>query len=222
MADYVIPRALVPTRATPDAVHVAYAPDLAGADTMHNILFIPDGFLDTDADLKRFDEIVAKVVDEMFTKPRHQPYPLLEGRFNVWKAYAASPQHVLTCGYHINELPSQDNRLPKGYPIPYNGSPTGDATKYTVEELVRRVGLPQQPRRATPSWDSASARGRPIAVRARASRWSRSPRATTATPRSAHSSSGSTSSIQSAPCHWILGAIRQSCSRRGTPVPATR
>jgi hypothetical protein len=122
-----------------DTVRVA---DMANAGDIHNMLFIAEGFRDTDADRKTFDEIVTKVADEMFTKPRHQPYPLLQGSINVWKAYMPSQQHVMTCAYHINELPSEGNVLPAGYPIPYNGHPKGDTTKYTVEELVRRVGLP--------------------------------------------------------------------------------
>jgi hypothetical protein len=70
----------------------------------------------------------------MFSKDRHQPYPLLQGSFNIWKAYIPSRQHVLTCAFPINE---------NGSHIPFGYHPTGDTSKYTIRALVRRVGLPK-------------------------------------------------------------------------------
>jgi len=117
-------------------------PDIAGAANMHNLVFVPEGFRDTADDRKKFDEIVTKVVDEMFSKDRHQPYPLLQGSFNVWKAYIPSRQHVLTCAFPINEL-KISGEFDAGFHIPYTYHPKDDKSKYTVAALVERVGLPK-------------------------------------------------------------------------------
>jgi hypothetical protein len=130
-------------------------PNVEHPETMHNILFISEGFRDTKHDRDKFNKIVTEVVDEMFNKPRHAPYSLLEGSFNIWKAFEPSPQHpglspqhpglppqhAVTCGYRVNdeEVPGI---LGKGYPIPYPGRVSSDAGMYTVELLTRIVGLP--------------------------------------------------------------------------------
>lgn len=117
------------------------APDIAGASEMHNIVFIAEGFRDSDGDRKKFEEIVTNAVGEILDKPRHAPYNLLEGSFNIWRAYEPSQQHGLTCGFRVNDEDA-GSVLSKGFPIPYEESLVEDLTKYTVELLVRRVGLP--------------------------------------------------------------------------------
>jgi hypothetical protein len=120
-----------------DAVRVY---DIAGAAEAHNIVFIAEGFRDSGDDRARFDEIVERVVDEIFSKPRHAPYTFLQGSFNIWKAYEPSQQHAMTCGYGIND--EDTGSLPKGYPIPYNKQLGSDGSQYTLELLVSKVGLP--------------------------------------------------------------------------------
>ena len=116
-------------------------PNLGAASEMHNILFVPEGFRDSADDRRKFDEIVTKVVDEMFSKPRHAPYNILAGSFNIWKAYEPSAQHGVTCAFRVNDE-DVASVLNKGFAIPYEGGLTVDTTKYTVELLVRLVGLP--------------------------------------------------------------------------------
>jgi IgA Peptidase M64 len=110
-------------------------------ENMHNILFIPEGFRDTAADKEQFNKIVTKVVHEMFTKPRHEPYGLLKDSFNVWKAFHPSKENLVTCGYRVNDREGQ-NILSKGFPIPYNGLVSETSEIYTIQELVKIVGLP--------------------------------------------------------------------------------
>jgi hypothetical protein len=107
----------------------------------HNMVFVSEGFRNTPADRKLFDKIVAKTVDQMFCKPRHQPYGLLGKSFTVWKAYQASNEHGLTCGFRVNETGGQHGPT-SGTPIPFTGN-LGDARRYTVQDLVTRVGLPR-------------------------------------------------------------------------------
>ena len=120
-------------------------PDVNHLDTMHNVLFISEAFRDRQDDRDKFDKIVAKVVDEMLTKPRHAPYNLLQGSFNIWKAYEPSAQHCVTCGFRVNDVKVGgilSTTLPKGSPIPYHYSVSTDTNIYTVEQLVQIVGLP--------------------------------------------------------------------------------
>jgi len=115
-------------------------PDVNHLDTMHNMLFLGEGFREGQADRDLFDKIVTKVVDELLTKPRHAPYNLLQGSFNVWKAYEPSTQHCVTCGYRVNDV--EVGSLVKGNFIPYPNSVSKDKNVYAVDELVRLVGLP--------------------------------------------------------------------------------
>ncbi|WP_410599995.1 hypothetical protein [Amycolatopsis sp. lyj-90] len=112
-------------------------PDVAQADGMVNILFIPEGFQDTDTDRAAFDLIVAGTVRDLFDKPRHQPYAMLEAGFNIFKAYLPSRDHYLTCGFRIT-----DDDFDKAKPIPFNGRLGSEKTSYTMQELVAVVGLP--------------------------------------------------------------------------------
>jgi hypothetical protein len=116
-------------------------PNVEHPEEMHNILFIPEGFRDTNDDREKFNKIVTEVVSEMFSKPRHEPYPLLEGSFNIWKAYETSQQHAVTCGYRVNDE-EVSGVLAKGYPIPAPESVFEDTNVYTIELLVKIVGLP--------------------------------------------------------------------------------
>jgi hypothetical protein len=115
-------------------------PNMDHPETMHNILFIGEGFRDNGDDRAEFDKIVTQVVEEMFSKPRHSPYQLLEGSFNIWKVYEPSVQHAVTCGFRINDEDAPILR--KGYPIPYNGQVSINANTYNLEMLIKIVGLP--------------------------------------------------------------------------------
>ncbi|GAA2430346.1 hypothetical protein GCM10010191_49880 [Actinomadura vinacea] len=112
-------------------------PDVPHADDMHNVVFVPEGFRDTDEDRKLFDQIVTTTVREMFDKPRHQPYAILEGSFNIFKAFVPSRDHYLTCGFRVT-----DEDFNQAMPIPFNGKLGSDPGSYTMQELVALVGLP--------------------------------------------------------------------------------
>jgi hypothetical protein len=131
-------------------------------DEAHNILFIPEGFRDTSEDREKFDHIVTKVTEELFHKPRHQPYGLLQGSFNVFKAFIPSDQYTLTCGFKINDESSPGNFEKTGYPIPYTYTLSSNLSNpYTEEELINIVGLPKRNESRTPAqlralWQSQS------------------------------------------------------------------
>ena len=114
------------------------AGDLANAANRHNMLFLAEGF--TAADEAKFDQIVTEVTNELFSKPRHEPFATLSPSFNVFKAFMPSNDRLITCGFQVAgaAVPS----LAQGTPIPYEFEITGG--KYTVAQLVARVGLPMR------------------------------------------------------------------------------
>ena len=123
-----------------EELDVVRAKNVTSPETAHNMVFIGEGFRDTDDDKKRFSEIVTKTADSLFTKSRHQPFGLLEKSFNVWKAYAPSAQHGVTCGFRLNETGVKPGPA-RGTAIPHEKR-VASKTNYTVQELVRVVGLP--------------------------------------------------------------------------------
>ncbi|MGW4382489.1 hypothetical protein [Kitasatospora sp. NPDC004531] len=117
--------------------------DPAALADKHNVLFLAEGFREQDR--AKFDEIVARVVHEMFEKPAHEPYGMLRNSFNVFKAFTASQQHTVTCGFRVaagEERTEAGQAKGTGFPIPTNA--IGGGARYTLEELVHRVGLPMR------------------------------------------------------------------------------
>jgi len=116
---------------------------LADHATKHNMVFLGEGFRDTPADRQLFDEIAEKAANDLLEKPRHEPYPMLAGSFNIFKAFTPSQQHTVTCGFRVSDTANAD--VAAGLPIPYNGQV--DPSKkdiYAMDELIARVGLPMR------------------------------------------------------------------------------
>jgi hypothetical protein len=107
----------------------------------HNILLIPEGFRDTADDREKFNKIVSEVVEDLFQKPRHAPYNILQSSFNVFKVYQVSNQHAITFSCGIND--EDDSKLSKGYQVPHiNIVTSGVLNPYSPEVLIMKVGLP--------------------------------------------------------------------------------
>lgn len=112
--------------------------DISKADELHNILFLAEGFIDTEE--AKFDKIVAQASNDLFSKPRHEPFATLTSSFNVFKAFTPSKNSSLTCGFQVT-----DNAVPalgQGRPIPYGK--TISKGKYKLSQLIDRVGLPMR------------------------------------------------------------------------------
>jgi len=117
---------------------VVRATDIDKFTEKHNILFLAEGYRSSEEG--RFIQEVEDTVDELFSKPRHEPFNLLEGSFNVFRSFQASNHNAVTCGFRVND--EETFKLKKGRAIPYSRSITINSIKYTLEELVARVGLP--------------------------------------------------------------------------------
>jgi predicted Zn-dependent protease with MMP-like domain len=122
-----------------DELEVVRATDLSDP-TMLNILFLSEGFQDTDADRKLFNDVVTTATDKLFSDSRHQPYGMLSGSFNVFKHFVPSVDTATTLGYRFTEV--RMDTVPRGRAIPYSKYPAG-RQRYSVDQLIRLVGLPR-------------------------------------------------------------------------------
>ncbi|MFF0388156.1 hypothetical protein ACFYS8_05600 [Kitasatospora sp. NPDC004615] len=117
--------------------------DLTTLADKHNVLFLAEGFRDQDR--PKFDQIVTRAIHEMFEKPAHEPYGMLNKSFNVFKAFTASQQHTVTCGFRVaagEERIDAGQARGIGFPIPTNQ--IGGGNLYSLEELVHLVGFPMR------------------------------------------------------------------------------
>ncbi|WP_165952787.1 M64 family metallopeptidase [Kribbella albertanoniae] len=108
---------------------------LAEVQTVPNMVFLSEGFLAEDRG--RFDAMVDEMVHDMFEKPRNQPFGMLGGSMNVFKAFVPSQQRGLTVGNRIRDIQDDDRN---GRPIPAPVRP-GARKTYQLSDLVGRVGL---------------------------------------------------------------------------------
>ncbi|MEU9842769.1 hypothetical protein AB0C69_26520, partial [Actinomadura sp. NPDC048032] len=74
-------------------------------------------------------------------QPRHQPYPMLEGSFNIFKAFGASQEHCATVAHRIADA---DQTTGTGVPIPFIHPVSDNENVYTLRDLVAKVGLPMR------------------------------------------------------------------------------
>jgi hypothetical protein len=126
-----------------DALHAdmaeVHVPHAADAEARTNMLFLAEGFQTTDR--PRFDQAVTQIVNDMFTKPRHEPYPFLKESINVWKAFPSAPasrESHITCGFRVADSPGS---VVNGKPIPeWRHAKPG---MYSLAALVHHVGLPR-------------------------------------------------------------------------------
>ena len=117
------------------------APTADQADDKHNMVFLAEGFQGLIGGVI-FAQAVETAVGDLFDKPRHEPYGLLEDAFNVFRAYLPSVEEGLTTGFRVTDTATKAG--PAGLPIPYNGRIGNAPDLYTLEELVFRVGLPMR------------------------------------------------------------------------------
>jgi hypothetical protein len=133
-------------------LHPLHVRDLTHAVEKSNAVFLAEGFQDTGVDKSLFDRLVTRAsADILVEKPRHEPFPLLQNSINSFRAFAASQQQNLTCGFRVT-----DNNAVFGFsgaPIPYSARPVPGAvgTDFSLSTLIEVVGLPKQGESRTPN-----------------------------------------------------------------------
>lgn len=100
-----------------------------------NILFLSEGFINSQQDKDLFDRVVQEITNHMFDTPLHSPYDMLKDKFNVWVAFEPSNESGLTI---LNPINNEGTIIPSGHP---GKDLCSDAT-ISLESLIEFVGLP--------------------------------------------------------------------------------
>lgn len=107
-----------------------------------NILFVPDGFLDTEK--RYFNQIVNRIVRKLQTDGHIFPYNKLEDSINYWRQqnldFVPSQEQNVSVLAELDIRGRRSGR--RGKTVPFPIKPDSTATRWTIENLVYKVGLP--------------------------------------------------------------------------------
>ncbi len=110
------------------------------APDVHNVLFLPDGFDDTDEDKEAFKRITDFIESRMRRRSKYEPFKLLRNSMNYWRAYVPSPKAGANV---LAELWKEDDGSLK--PAAYSVTePTSavEPSERSLWEMINVVGLP--------------------------------------------------------------------------------
>jgi hypothetical protein len=93
-------------RPTKRELRLVGGPGVDGASEVPNILILPDGFMDTDADRDYFDKLVSLIVHRLNTSPSTTPFDWLSGSINYWTVFVPSRENGTNTLADLVELPS--------------------------------------------------------------------------------------------------------------------
>jgi hypothetical protein len=119
--------------------------DAMGDPDVRNVLFLPDGFQDTDADRDAFDRFVRVIVGRLSARRRTRPWDLLRGKINYFSGFLSSPDAGVSV---LDELDRGDPPS-KAEPMEQPTRPDPAAAVWELPELLYEVGPP------TPAHDPA-------------------------------------------------------------------
>jgi hypothetical protein len=120
--------------------HLA-GPGVKKINAVPNILFLPDGFQDTEADRNAYFRIVNVVRDRLESRSRSRPYAALSGRINYWRGWVPSPEAGITVLNELNPFGTGPGGTPEragNVPIPSGARPA----TFGVADIVEAIGLP--------------------------------------------------------------------------------
>ena len=110
-------------------------------DRVPNILFIGEGFDESEDDRDDFDRIVGVVVDGLRKNHLIDPWPMLHSSVNFWSAFTAGRQAGATrrSEVYVKKPDAQEERF---YTVPEPEQPKPTDQTWNVEQLVHQIGLP--------------------------------------------------------------------------------
>ena len=110
-------------------------------DHVPNILFIGEGFDDSEDDSDDFDRIVGVVVDGLRKNHLIDPWPMLHGSVNFWSAFTSGREAGATrrSEVYVKVPDAQEERF---YTVPEPEQPKATDRTWNVEQLVHQIGLP--------------------------------------------------------------------------------
>jgi len=127
---------------TPVSLTHVGGPGVRFTDSVPNILFLPDGFTDTERG--RFENLVRLIVKRLEYRNRTRPFAALVGRMNYWQAWVPSPQPGVSVLNEV-EVKGGGGSVDKadGVPFPTEGPATSlPKNRWEISDLVNAVGLP--------------------------------------------------------------------------------
>lgn len=108
-----------------------------------NILFLPEGFLDSERE--PFEKWVTQFAPSLKKNTIVSPFNVLADSINFWMAFVPSPQAGISVLSEVANLRQEGNHMSaRGVPVPESLPESSAATldEWTLEQLIYKVGLP--------------------------------------------------------------------------------
>jgi len=129
-----------PPWSTPFEAKLVDGPGEDWRDVVPNILFLPDGFFDTEQ--AAFERLVVDLVRNGLGRNTFlSPYNHLAGSINYWSCFVPSPSQGVSVLSEVSRLRGS-MAMVQGEPLDPPSRPSPTATQWTLEELIHQVGLP--------------------------------------------------------------------------------
>jgi len=116
-----------------------------GRDGLHNVLILPDGFVDDPqgSDRAAFERYARQLVTLLTTDERTRPFDVLADKFNYFTAWVPSPQAgISTMSEQRTVIPVDDNVRGRDVELPERFDVDTPPNEFTIEQLIWAVGLP--------------------------------------------------------------------------------
>lgn len=112
-------------------------------EDIHNVLFLPDGFVDDDHNVDReaFNTYVRALVTQLTTNSQTRPFDVLASKFNYFSAWVPSPEAGIS-GLAEQYAGEPDVDAYQGLMLEYPEPPTGTPASLSLPELIDTVGPP--------------------------------------------------------------------------------
>jgi hypothetical protein len=106
-----------------------------------NILFIGEGFDESDDDSDDFERIVGVVVDGLRKNHLMDPWPMLHASVNFWSAFTSGRESGATARseVYVTDPDAQEARF---FTVPEPEQPKASDHTWSVAQLVHQIGLP--------------------------------------------------------------------------------
>jgi len=126
-------------------------PEPAVMAQVPNVLFVAEGFPDTDADRFAFEQCAAEAVRQLRTSKATSPFNLIKDRVNYWRVFLPSNQSGESTLYELDLVNRGASIVGQEMPRPVAPNPLTalppigplpPALEYRLENLVHLVGLP--------------------------------------------------------------------------------
>ena len=136
-----------PAWSTPVRLNRIAGPGFAaiGRDGLHNVLILPDGFVDDPqgSDRAAFERYARQLVTLLTTDERTRPFDVLADKFNYFTAWVPSPQAgISTMSEQRTVIPVDDNVRGRDVELPERFDVDTPPNEFTIEQLIWAVGLP--------------------------------------------------------------------------------